>query len=103
MEEHIGYLSKNQAIKLLEKFASSNVNVTNDDCMRVLQWASKAKMENDLLDMVMEGKIIVSLSDTKELMFSSPAPGVITPAVTSRSQPSPAGAPPSYPSARGCS
>jgi len=84
MEEHFGYLTKNQATNFLDKFISSNSDATNDDCMRVLQWASKAKMENDLLDMVMEGKIILSLSDKKELMFYSPAPSVITPSTMNR-------------------
>jgi predicted HTH transcriptional regulator len=84
-EEHVGYLSKEEALDLLEKFVSSNPGVTNDQCMSVLRWASKTRMESDLLDMVANGKIILSIGNKGEMMFSAPKSGAITPAVTSRS------------------
>jgi len=86
-QEHVGYLGKEEALDLLEKFVSNNVGVTNDDCMAVLRWASKARMEADLLDMVVSGKIILSLGKDGELMFSSPKASAITPALTSQRQP----------------
>jgi hypothetical protein len=89
-EEHVGYLGKDEALDLLERFVSSNCGVTNDDCMAVLRWASKVRMEADLLDMVTKGEIVLSIGDKGEFMFSSPKSGAITPAVTNRTQPSPA-------------
>lgn len=84
-EEHVGYLSKEEALDLLEKFVLSNAGATNDECMSVLRWASKTRMESDLLDMVTNGKIILSIGNKGELMFSSPKSGAITPTATSRS------------------
>lgn len=72
------YLSDDEAKKLLAIFVSSNPKATDDDCLKLLDWAGRAKMEHDLMGLVMDGKVVVTLVGG-ELRFSASNKGAITP------------------------
>ncbi len=66
------FVSDDEAEALILALGTAQESFTEDDASLILEWASMTRLENDLLDMVLEGTLLIKVQDGEPVFLTNP-------------------------------